>query len=410
VAAAPVLVIGLDMGDGRLIGDWARTGHLPALAALLRGRGADALETTAETLHVSGWPSLYTGTHPGEHGVYYTFQPAPGRQGWLKFQGDQYGRPTLWTLLSGAGVRCSVLDAPYTHPEPGSTAAQVIDWGSWAPYWKPSSSPGDLLGRMQRARGRYPLGFHALDVGMNRLDPAEMSRKLVPAARAKTEAALWLLGERPWDLFFTVYGESHAAAHYCWGDEAALRAVYQEIDRGIGALIERAGPGASVYVISGDGVGPNHAGWHLLPEVLRRLGYLVEPSDTAPAPGASGPPARRALDPRSAAEGPAEGDREEAPARRPPAPAGPAGRHRGDRLGPDPGVLSAHRPRRPHPGEPPRPGAAGMRGPGRGVPPGVRRPRRGARPAHRPGHRAPRGAGRDPHRRDLSGAPARLPA
>jgi predicted AlkP superfamily phosphohydrolase/phosphomutase len=291
--AGPVLMIGLDMGDGRLLEAWARAGHLPAVAALLRAGRAQSLETTADALHVSGWPSLYTGTHPGEHGVYYTFQPAPGRQGWLKFQGDQYGRPTFWTLLARAGIRCSVLDAPYTHPEDGG-ASQIIDWGSWAPYWKPASTPPALLDRLRRARGRYPLGFHALDVGMERLDPASLSRQLVPAARAKTEAARWLMAERPWDLCFTVYGESHAAAHYCWGDEAALRAVYQEIDRGIGALVAQSGPDATVYLVSGDGVGPNRAGWHLLPEVLRRLGYLAEPSEGGPAEPPAG---RRSLDP-----------------------------------------------------------------------------------------------------------------
>jgi predicted AlkP superfamily phosphohydrolase/phosphomutase len=297
VAAGPVLMIGLDMGDGALLEQWAGAGRLPAIAALLAGGRAQRLATTADALHVSGWPSLYTGTHPGEHGVYYTFQPAPGHQGWLKFQAGQYGRPTFWTLLARAGVRCSVLDAPYTHPEQGG-ASQVIDWGSWAPYWKPASTPAALLDRLRRARGRYPLGFHALDVGMERLDPAEMSRKLVPAAKAKTEAARWLMAEQPWDLFFTVYGESHAAAHYCWGDEAALEAVYQEIDRGIGALVAAAGPEAAVYLVSGDGVGPNQAGWHLLPEVLRRLGYLAEPSQDGPGgPGAEAPAGRRSLDP-----------------------------------------------------------------------------------------------------------------
>jgi len=297
VAAGPVLMIGLDMGDGRLLEAWAGAGRLPAVAALLGAGRAQRLETTADALHVSGWPSLYTGTHPGEHGVYYTFQPAPGHQGWLKFQGNQYGRPTFWSLLARAGVRCSVLDAPYTHPEDGG-ASQVIDWGSWAPYWKPASTPPRLLDSLHRARGRYPLGFHALDVGMEPLDPGEMSRKLVPAVRAKTEAARWLMAERPWDLFFAVYGESHAAAHYCWGDEAALGAVYQEIDRGIGALVQQAGPEATVYLVSGDGVGPNRAGWHLLPEVLRRLGYLAEPSPDRPAaPGPEAPAGRRSLDP-----------------------------------------------------------------------------------------------------------------
>ena len=85
--AGPVLMIGLDMGDGRLLERWAGEGHLPAVAALLRNGRGQPLETTADALHVSGWPSLYTGTHPGEHGVYYTFQPAPGPAGMAQVPG-----------------------------------------------------------------------------------------------------------------------------------------------------------------------------------------------------------------------------------------------------------------------------------------------------------------------------------
>ncbi len=76
-----VLAIGLDVGDGRLLRHWAGAGSLPHLKRLIDGGAWSALDTPAKTLHVSAWPSLYTGTSPGEHGVYYTFQPAPGEQG-----------------------------------------------------------------------------------------------------------------------------------------------------------------------------------------------------------------------------------------------------------------------------------------------------------------------------------------
>ena len=33
--AARILVLGLDMGDGRLIRDWCRCGHLPNLARMI---------------------------------------------------------------------------------------------------------------------------------------------------------------------------------------------------------------------------------------------------------------------------------------------------------------------------------------------------------------------------------------
>jgi predicted AlkP superfamily phosphohydrolase/phosphomutase len=307
VARERVLIVGLDVGDGRLIKSWVEEGRLPVLSRLLDRGDWVWLETTADTLHISGWPSLYTGAMPGEHGVYYTFQPAPGRQGWSRFAGDQYGRPTFWNLLSRTGIKCTVLDAPYTHPEPASVATQVIDWGTWAHYWKTVSTPSSVLRQLRRECGDYPLELEAHQVGMTSLDPQVMSARLVAAARAKTGAALWLMTKQPWDLFFVVYGESHAGGHHCWSPasndaqvrdtQPPLRAVYEEIDRGIGALLERAGAGTSLFVVSGDGVGPNHAGWHLLPEVLRRLGYLVEPAARPQSLGTAGPPPPRLRDP-----------------------------------------------------------------------------------------------------------------
>ena len=62
-------------------------------------------------------------------------------------------------------------------------------------------------------------------------------------------------------------------------------------------MLERAGAGASLFVVSGDGVGPNNAGWHLLPEVLRRLGYLVEPAAIPQSLESSGGAASRPSDP-----------------------------------------------------------------------------------------------------------------
>ncbi|MGH7541361.1 MAG: alkaline phosphatase family protein [Gemmatimonadota bacterium] len=291
--APPVLVIGLDLGDGALVERWAREGALPRLAGLLETGGVRSLATPADTLHVSAWPSLYTGTHPGEHGVYYTFQPRPGVQGHRRFDSDMYGRPTVWRLLSEAGVRCTVFDAPYTHPEPGGTR-QVFDWGVWAHYLGTASTPPGTLRALRRHVGPYALGLEAHDIGLAGRDPEEMSARLVAAVPQKAEAARWLMREHPWDFFFVVFGETHPAAHYCWpagadavaaGDDRALRAVYETIDGAIGRLIDAAPGDATVCVVSGDSVAPNHGAWHLLPEVLRRLGYLAEPSASAPGPG-----------------------------------------------------------------------------------------------------------------------------
>jgi predicted AlkP superfamily phosphohydrolase/phosphomutase len=284
-----VLAIGLDVGDGRLLRHWAEAGALPHLKRLIDEGAWGTLGTPAETLHVSAWPSLYTGTSPGKHGVYYTFQPAPGEQGAVRFRPDQYGQPTVWELAARAGKRCVVFDAPYTHPVAGG-ATQVFEWGTWAHYWTPSSVPEAQYGALVKECGKYPLGYEANQIGLSALDPAELAPKLVESAAAKGRAARWLLGREPWDLGFVVFGETHPATHYLWpadrepGDVSGApaefersRAVYAAVDEAIGALLEGVGDGDHVLVVSGDGGGPNYAGWHLLPEVLMQAGLLVPP-------------------------------------------------------------------------------------------------------------------------------------
>ncbi|MFH1679286.1 MAG: alkaline phosphatase family protein, partial [Candidatus Eisenbacteria bacterium] len=86
-----VVVIGLDGGSGRLIRKWAGDGSLPVFRSLMSEGVWRELRTPAEYLHVSSWPSIYTGTHPGKHGVYYTVQPVPGLQGYRRFHKGLYG-------------------------------------------------------------------------------------------------------------------------------------------------------------------------------------------------------------------------------------------------------------------------------------------------------------------------------
>ena len=280
--AAKVLAIGLELGDGELIGRWARAGHLPAIADVMREGRWTWLDTTADRLHISAWPSIYTGTTPGEHGVYFTFQPAPGVQGYQRFHTGLYGAPTFWSVLDRAGKRCAVLDPPYSHPEAGFNGRYVYDWGSWAHYLKTGSVPDDLVRKLESSCGPYPLGLEANDLGFEPLEAESLARRLATSVRAKADATRWLMRDSPWELLFTVFGETHAAGHYCWSNElerlgspqgTPMFTVYAELDRALGALCEAAGQDTAVLIFSGDRVGPNFAGWHLLPDALSRLGY-----------------------------------------------------------------------------------------------------------------------------------------
>ncbi len=308
-----VLVIGLDAADAGLIDRWCREGHLPVLRSLRETGTWGRLGTTADTLHVSAWPSFYTGTTPDKHGLYHAYVMAPGQQLPQRPRPDQCPQPFFWKLLSEAGLRCVVMDAFMTCPLESFNGSQILEYGTWTWFWEPVTSPPEL-GREIAARfGPYPAEDHSRV--LEPPEPAGFRDRLVAGARTKARVARWLMEREAWDFFLLVFGESHPAGHYLWhlhdasypahpaagpGPLAtALRDVYAAIDRAIGEVLAGADERTLVLVLSVDGMGPNYSGSHLLEELLKQLGLLVTAGDRGPraaAAGGRGDLAKRARD------------------------------------------------------------------------------------------------------------------
>jgi predicted dehydrogenase/predicted AlkP superfamily phosphohydrolase/phosphomutase len=285
-----VLLLGLDAGDAELIERWCDEGVLPNISRM-RSRGAWArLQTTAETTHVSAWPSLFTGTTPDKHGLYHAYVMTPGQQGHLRPRPDQSPFPFLWKLLSDHGKRCVVMDAFLTCPLEPFNGIQIVDWGTWSRFWQPTISPASLKREIRERFGSYPAEDHS-KVGMVPLaDLAGFRERLLAAAVRKTKVVRWLMEREDWDFFLTVFGESHPAGHYFWHlhdpsylahrlDEAgrvqhALRDVYVALDEAVGNVVDHIGDRTTVFLVSGDGMGPNYSGSHILADLLIRMGLL----------------------------------------------------------------------------------------------------------------------------------------
>jgi predicted AlkP superfamily phosphohydrolase/phosphomutase len=294
------LVIGLDMGDGSLIRHWAGRGQLPHLGAMIGGGAWIDLESTADVLHTSTWPTFATGTLPGRHGVYYPYQPKPGHQMARHIQPDQYGEPTFWKIADAAGRRCVVFDIPETFPEASFGGRAIFDWGTWAWYGTPVSQPAALLSDLKSRFGPYPLGYEAKRLGL--AQPDDIEARLLRSIHYKSLTVRSLIAGDDWDLAVVGFCETHPAGHYLWpagaervgdaSDDAfgPLSRIYAAIDHAIGELRAALPPDCLVLIASGDGARPNRSGWHLLPGILTRLGYTC-----APGTAAVGPPPSRSL-------------------------------------------------------------------------------------------------------------------
>ncbi len=290
-----MLVIGLDAADRQLIDRWCTDGSLPNLSSMRVAGTWRPMQTTAEHMHVSAWPSLYTGVAPDHHGLYHAFVMRDGEQAPVRPDPAACPHPWVWKTLSDHGKSCIVADAFMSCPVDSATATQLVDWGTWTHFHGTRILPQSLAPEIERRFGTYPAEDHSR-VGMTPPpDPLGFRERLLEAVEHKTEVLLWLMRERPWDFFLGVFAEPHPAGHYFWhyqdsdypshqtdadpALQSALRDVYVAIDTAIGRLAEAAGPETVVLVTSGDGMGPNYSGSHLLKPMLTKTALLNAPGE-----------------------------------------------------------------------------------------------------------------------------------
>lgn len=283
-----VLVIGLDSADAELIDKWCANGHLPTLAALRRDGLWSRLSTTAEVMHVSAWPTLYTGVHPGRHGVYHAYQVRAGDQRIQRTRPEWLAAPPFWKYLDDAGRRCIVMDAFMDHSLEDFRGVQILEYGTWTWFTRPGGRPRHTRRELLRRFGPYPAPEHTQVPGWP--DPAWFRERLIAGALLKGRAVRWLLRTQPWDMAFVTFAEPHGAGHYLWHvedptypahasglpsePEHPLRDVYGAVDAALRTVLEAVDDSTTVIVTSGDGMGPNFAGCHLVPELLHRLGLF----------------------------------------------------------------------------------------------------------------------------------------
>ena len=284
-SGSQVLLIGLDSADAELIDQWCQAGYLPNIERLRKQGVWGDLGTTAEVMHVSAWPSIYTGTHPGKHGMYHAYQITAGEQNVHRTLAEECAQLPFWKFLDDAGRRCIVMDAFMDYRLENFKGIQILEYGTWTWFTEPKSTPNGLYKEIVRRFGRYPAPEHTLVLDVP--EPRRFRDQLIAGAQTKARVVKWLLKEKPWGMAFVTFGEPHAAGHYLWhvSDETyvahncpdpelrtAMRDVYAAVDAAIGEIVDSLDDSVTVMVTSGDGMGPNYAGCHLMPEVLHKLG------------------------------------------------------------------------------------------------------------------------------------------
>ena len=285
-----VLLIVLDAAEPRLIEQWSGDGTLPHLQRLKEQGTYGRLDSSADWLAGSPWPTFYTGTPPDEHGVYHFLQWQAERMTCVR--PVEKGRPQpFWRTLSEAGRTTVALDLPMTFPPQPFSGVELSGWSTHDRFAPPSSYPADRLRQVRREFGPSPIGEENYGTETAR-DLLGLRDELIHATAKVAEAGRALMRREPWDLFMLGFGATHRGGHKLWDAsglsespdagtrkqlDAALRDVYVACDRAIGELVANAPDNCTLLVGSLHGMGPNTTRSAVLPLMLERI--LEEPRE-----------------------------------------------------------------------------------------------------------------------------------
>ena len=283
-----VLMIGVDAADIEFIE--AAAGALPNLQRILGvGRRFD-LDSTADVLTGSVWPTFYTGTMPGEHGVYHPIQWDPAAMRARRVSEEWLYCEPFWCDLERRGETVVAFDVPFAFPSRLQRGIEIDNWGTHEYLGSFSCNQAGIGRELRRRFGAHPMG-HDTPVPRSRRHTETVPRRLASGARMKGQIARWLLQSTDWSLFLVVFGETHRGGHLLWPEPGyepfaarrdAMLEVYQAVDEAIGHVLEGADEATTSVVFSLHGMETNRSQGHFVRPLMDRINATAEGGATAP--------------------------------------------------------------------------------------------------------------------------------
>ena len=284
-ATRRVMIIGLDGATLDLIRPWAEEGILSTFKKLMQDGTWGPLRSTIPPVTPAAWSSLITGVNPGKHGVYdFTSRQGEGYEFDL-VESTLRQAPSLWQLASQAGKRVIVYNVPVTYP-PERVTGLMVSGMMTPPGAKDATYPRELQAELEKAvPGHVYSGYSLFRPGRE----TEFIQELLRDHDQNLAAARYLMQRQPWDLFVMVFQHTDTMGHFMWKhmenhgeglpeavrEQAAnaMRECYRDADTKLGQLIQEAGEGTHVVVMSDHGHGRLAYGFSVNTWLLEK-GYI----------------------------------------------------------------------------------------------------------------------------------------
>ena len=259
------LLVGLDAACFPVLRPFFEDDELPHLRSLFEEGAAGPLESQIPPWTASAWPSLYTGTNPGKHGV-FDFLRFDGYD-WDIVNATDVRRRTLWEYLDEAGLTSVVVNAPVTSPPPEIDGAIVP--GYLAPE-NPQCHPAGVLDDVREAVGDYRV-YARRETDERAGD--EKFEDYLELTEMRGKAFRYLAEEFDPDFGFVQFQKTDAVFHDFPGDGEKVRRVYRRVDEQVGKILDECDPDA-VVVASDHGMGEYDGYEFRINQFLREAGAV----------------------------------------------------------------------------------------------------------------------------------------
>ena len=271
-------MIAVDAGELSLIR--ASLPNLPTFRRLLEQAALFPLGSSAEHISASVWPTMYTGTSAGEHGISLHIQWDPAGMRMRRISSDLVYSEPFWYDLARAGLGVTVLDVPFTFENRLPQVVEIANWGSHDLMGRFQANPPALRREIRRRFGRHPMGYE-IPVSKDTRQLVAMRRECVVGAETKGRLARWLRDTTDWDFYLVVFGECHRGGHILWRDHGEVHAhvppgalldVYRAVDGGVGAVLEGVDTETTTVVVFAlHGMGTNFSQEHFVRRAMDRI-------------------------------------------------------------------------------------------------------------------------------------------
>lgn len=268
-----VIAIGLDSAEPAVLEKWMADGELPTLAELKKKGSYGRLENFEMFTAELPWTTFATGVMPHETGYWTPLKYSPDYQIHTRAAYEYERYPAFFSL--GPGFQVCSFDVPQVRLQNNLHGWQFNAWGAHSPQVKQESNVPEIYRELLEKYGEHP-GLHRDYAHALNMDAvARVYKMLMGGIKTRADICVDLLGREKWDLFLTVFGETHGGGHNFWqfqpehplytssipGREKLpkdpLKDIYKEIDVALARILKHAPQDAKVVIFSAHGMGPN---------------------------------------------------------------------------------------------------------------------------------------------------------